>query len=41
MTTNLAFGGPDRKTLYIVESETGVVLRATSPVAGRPMFSHT
>jgi gluconolactonase len=41
MTTNLAFGGPDRKTLYIVESEAGVVLRATSPVAGRAMFSHT
>ena len=40
-TTNVAYGGPDRKTLFITESETGTILRATLPVAGRTMFSHT
>ena len=33
--TNLAFGGPERKTIYITESETGSVLVADWPVAGR------
>ncbi|MGH7210653.1 MAG: SMP-30/gluconolactonase/LRE family protein [Acetobacteraceae bacterium] len=41
MTTNVAYGGTDRRTLYITESETGSVLRASLPVAGRPMFSHS
>lgn len=35
-TTNVAFGGPDRKTLYITESETGTVLKATMPFPGLP-----
>ncbi len=39
-TTNLAYGGPNRRTLYITESETGSILRATLPIAGKPMFSH-
>jgi gluconolactonase len=39
-TTNCAFGGADRKTLYITESETGSILRAQLPFAGRAMFSH-
>jgi gluconolactonase len=39
-TTNVAFGGPDNKTLYITESETGSILQARMPVAGRPMASH-
>lgn len=39
-TTNLAFGGPDNRTLFITESEAGVILRAILPVAGWPMFSH-
>ncbi|MBI1397826.1 MAG: SMP-30/gluconolactonase/LRE family protein [Betaproteobacteria bacterium] len=39
-TTNVAFGVRDRKTLYITESETGTILRAELPVAGKPMFSH-
>jgi gluconolactonase len=39
-TTNLAYGGPDGKTLYITESETGTVLQARLDVAGRPLFSH-
>lgn len=33
--TNMAFGGADRKTLFITESETGTLLKATLPVAGR------
>jgi gluconolactonase len=41
MTTNLAYGGADRRGLYITESETGSILRATMPVAGKTMFSHT
>lgn len=39
-TTNVAFGGPDRKTLYITESETGSILVADLPVAGQPMYAH-
>ena len=39
-TTNAAYGGPDRRTLYITESETGTVLRATMPIAGKVMYSH-
>ncbi len=39
-TTNLAYGGPDRKRLYITESETGTILVAELPVAGRTMYSH-
>lgn len=38
--TNVAFGGPDRKTLYITDSGTGSILRATLPVAGRQLYSH-
>ena len=40
-TTNVAFGGPDRKSLFITESEEGVILRAELATAGRPMYSHT
>ena len=39
-TTNVAYGGPDRKSLYITESETGTILVARLPVAGRLMESH-
>jgi gluconolactonase len=39
-TTNLAYGGPDRRTLYITESETGTILTARMPVAGALMYSH-
>jgi gluconolactonase len=38
--TNLAFGGPDNRHLYITESDTGTILRAEAPVPGRPMYSH-
>lgn len=34
ITTNVAFGDLDRKTLYITEAETGSVLRVRVPVAG-------
>jgi gluconolactonase len=38
-TTNCAFGGPDGRTLYITESDSGSILRAELPVAGQPMAS--
>jgi gluconolactonase len=39
-TTNVAFGGADRRTLFITESQSGSILRAALPVAGLPLFSH-
>jgi gluconolactonase len=39
-TTNLAFGGPTGKTLFITESDSGTILQAEVPVRGRPMYSH-
>lgn len=38
--TNLAFGGPDNRQLFITESDTGSILRCEAPVPGKPMFSH-
>jgi len=38
--TNCAFGGPDRRSLFIVESHSGSILRAELPTPGRAMFSH-
>jgi gluconolactonase len=35
---NIAFGGADRKTLYITESLSGDVLMAKLPVAGKKLF---
>ncbi|MBV8526268.1 MAG: SMP-30/gluconolactonase/LRE family protein [Acetobacteraceae bacterium] len=40
MVSNVAFGGPERKTLYITESGTGTLLRAEIEVAGKILFSH-
>jgi gluconolactonase len=40
MTTNIAFGGPDNRTLYITETKTGSILMAKLPTPGRRMFSH-
>ena len=40
-TTNVAYGGADRRQLYITEGDSGQVLVADVPVAGQPMFSHT
>jgi gluconolactonase len=39
-TTNVAFGGPDRRSLFITESATGQILRAELPVAGLALYSH-
>ncbi|BAT61627.1 lactonase drp35 [Variibacter gotjawalensis] len=39
-TTNVAYGGADRRTLYITESESGQILMAKVPTAGRAMYSH-
>lgn len=39
-TTNCAYGGPDGRTLHMLESRSGTVFTARVPVAGRPMHSH-
>jgi len=38
--TNVAFGGPDGRSLFMTDSGAGRILRAEMPVAGKPMFSH-
>ena len=40
-TTNVAFGWPDRKTLYITESGSATILKAELDVPGKLMYSHT
>jgi gluconolactonase len=37
---NVAFGGPDRKTMYITEALSGDILMARMPVAGKKMYGH-
>jgi gluconolactonase len=39
-TTNVAYGGADRRDLYITGSYTACILRARVDVPGRPMCSH-
>lgn len=43
-TTNCAWGGPDGRSLFITESDSGSILRATFPpeleISGAPMFAH-
>jgi gluconolactonase len=39
--TNLAFGGPDGRRLYVTESESGTIQIADLPVRGVPMYSHS
>lgn len=39
--TNLAFGGPDNRNLYITESESGSILQVTTPTPGLTMYSHS
>lgn len=41
MTTNIAYGGDDRRTLYIVDSAAANILVARMPVAGTAMYSHS
>ena len=36
--TNVEFAGPDLKTLYITECETGALYKTTAPTAGLPLF---
>ena len=38
--TNLAFGGPDNRSLFMTDSSTGTILRAELAVPGKKMFSH-
>lgn len=38
-TTNVAFGGPDRKTAFITECEEGVILKTEMPHPGKRMYS--
>lgn len=38
--TNIAFGGAGNRTLFMTESESGTILAAELPVAGKPMYSH-
>ena len=38
MTTNVAYGGSDNKSLYITESESGSILVAEMPEPGRKMY---
>ena len=40
VVTNVAHGGPDGRTLYIVDSEAGCILTAPVPVPGRLLRSH-
>ncbi|MFK7966594.1 MAG: SMP-30/gluconolactonase/LRE family protein [Burkholderiaceae bacterium] len=40
-TTNLAFGGPDRQTLYVTESDSGNILTAPALAPGKVMYSHS
>ena len=40
VVTNVAYGGADRKTPYIVDSDAGCILSARLPTAGREMYSH-
>jgi gluconolactonase len=39
-TTNVAFGGPDRRTLFITESGTGSILQAQMSASGQLLYSH-
>ncbi|MFN7086961.1 MAG: SMP-30/gluconolactonase/LRE family protein [Burkholderiales bacterium] len=41
VVTNVAYGGPDRKTLHIVDSEGGFIHTARLTTAGRKMYSHS
>ena len=40
LTTNVAYGGVDSRTMFITEAESGAILCARMPIAGKAMFSH-
>jgi gluconolactonase len=39
-TTNVAYGGSDRRTLFITESGSGTILKARVETPGKLMYSH-
>jgi gluconolactonase len=39
--TNVAYGGPDNRTLFITESNSGTVLTAPMPRPGRPLYAQS
>ncbi|MEO5693542.1 MAG: SMP-30/gluconolactonase/LRE family protein [Usitatibacter sp.] len=39
-TTNVAYGGPGNKHLYVTESDSGSILVAELPTPGLPLYSH-
>lgn len=39
-TTNIAFGGPERRTMYITESDSGTIQTVEMPFAGNLLYSH-
>lgn len=41
LTTNIAFGGPDRRTLFITESASGTILAAEMDVPGAAQFGES
>ena len=40
MTTNIAFGGADNRTLFSTEARSGSILSARLATPGRRIFSH-
>jgi gluconolactonase len=38
--TNVAYGGPENKTLFITEADTGSILTCEMPVPGKVLYSH-
>jgi len=39
-TTDAAYGGPDRRTLFVTEAQHGAILQTRMPVPGKRMYSH-
>ncbi|MFC5502628.1 SMP-30/gluconolactonase/LRE family protein [Lysinimonas soli] len=39
--SNVVYGGPENRTLFITESSTGAIMTAEMPVPGHLLFSHT
>jgi gluconolactonase len=39
-TTNMAYGGPDNRSLFITSSFSGKILRAEMPSPGEVMYAH-
>ena len=40
LTTNVAYGGPDRRTLFITEADSRTVYMAKVPIPGLAMYAH-